>query len=267
MVRDSKVSAVLVSTDLQRAQRFYEDKVGLKLSPETVNNHLVFECGDGTSLLIYGRPSGNKADHTQARFWSGGSTGTWRFSPRTGSSSRSTTPGPSEPSTTSSPLPASAVLLVQRPRRQHDHPGGSYTSGRLRRGDATTRSRCVFRAVAGECSRPAWLWEVVSIEVGGEVVTDHPAIGSSQRIEQCGDRLVVTAAGIIHDMRRADGTLEHGVHDDANRLHDAGERRRHIRERRTRTPPRRAPDRGCRRRDGDQMVWDYLGFTAKGSIV
>ena len=71
MVRDNKISAVLVSTDLERAQRFYEDKVGLNLSAETIKNHLVFECGDGTSLLIYGRPSGNKADHTQIRFWSG----------------------------------------------------------------------------------------------------------------------------------------------------------------------------------------------------
>ena len=71
MVRDNKISAVLVSTDLERAQRFYEDKVGLELSDETIKNHLVFECGDGTSLLIYGRPSGNRADHTQVRFWSG----------------------------------------------------------------------------------------------------------------------------------------------------------------------------------------------------
>ena len=70
MIRDNKVSAVLVSTDLERAQRFYEDRVGLKLSGETIKNHLVFECGDGTSLLIYGRPAGNKADHTQVRFWS-----------------------------------------------------------------------------------------------------------------------------------------------------------------------------------------------------
>jgi catechol 2,3-dioxygenase-like lactoylglutathione lyase family enzyme len=70
MVRDNKISAVLVSSDLESAQRFYEDKVGLNLSAETTKNHLVFECGDGTSLLIYGRPSGNKADHTQVRFWS-----------------------------------------------------------------------------------------------------------------------------------------------------------------------------------------------------
>ncbi len=70
MLKDNKISAVLVSTDLERAQRFYEDKVGLELSAETIKNHLVFDCGGGTSLLIYGRPSGNKADHTQVRFWS-----------------------------------------------------------------------------------------------------------------------------------------------------------------------------------------------------
>ncbi len=44
--------------------------MGLTLSPETIKNHLLFECGDGTTLLIYGRGSGNKADHTQVRFWS-----------------------------------------------------------------------------------------------------------------------------------------------------------------------------------------------------
>ena len=71
MLGDNRISAVLVSTDLERAQRFYEDKVGLELSAETIKNHLVFECGGGTSLLIYGRPSGNRADHTQVRFWSG----------------------------------------------------------------------------------------------------------------------------------------------------------------------------------------------------
>jgi catechol 2,3-dioxygenase-like lactoylglutathione lyase family enzyme len=57
------------STDLAKSQEFYEQTVGLKLSPETIKNHLLFECGDGTTLLVYGRPSPNKADHTQVRFW------------------------------------------------------------------------------------------------------------------------------------------------------------------------------------------------------
>jgi len=59
VVSDNRVSAVLCSTDLDRSQDFYESKVGLRLSPATIKNHLVFECGDGTTLLIYGRPSPN----------------------------------------------------------------------------------------------------------------------------------------------------------------------------------------------------------------
>ena len=70
MVSGNKVSAVLCSSDLERSQDFYEHKVGLKLSTATIKNHLLFECGDGTTLLVYGRPSPNKADHTQVRFWS-----------------------------------------------------------------------------------------------------------------------------------------------------------------------------------------------------
>jgi len=70
MVGDNRVSAVLVSTDLERSQDFYENKVGLTLSPETIKNHLLFDCGNGTTLLVYGRPSANAADHTQVRFWS-----------------------------------------------------------------------------------------------------------------------------------------------------------------------------------------------------
>ena len=70
MVGDSRISAVLVSTDLEKCREFYETKVGLKVSPETIKNHLVFECGGGTTLLVYGRPRGNAADHTQVRFWS-----------------------------------------------------------------------------------------------------------------------------------------------------------------------------------------------------
>ena len=70
MLANNRISAVLVSTDLERSQRFYEEKVGLTLAPETIKNHLVFGCGDGTTLLIYGRGNGNAADHTQVRFWS-----------------------------------------------------------------------------------------------------------------------------------------------------------------------------------------------------
>ena len=70
MVARNRISAVVCSTDLVRSQDFYEQKVGLRLSPETIENHLLFECGDGTTLLVYGRGNPNQADHTQVRFWS-----------------------------------------------------------------------------------------------------------------------------------------------------------------------------------------------------
>jgi predicted enzyme related to lactoylglutathione lyase len=68
-LKERRISAVLSSSDLGQSQTFYEQVVGLTLSPETIPNHLLFECGDGTTLLVYGRPTPNKADHTQVRFW------------------------------------------------------------------------------------------------------------------------------------------------------------------------------------------------------
>src|SRR5260221_6674155 len=64
-----RISAVLCSSDLGQSQTFYEQVVGLTLSADTIPNHLLFEAGDGTTLLVYGRPTPSKADHTQVRFW------------------------------------------------------------------------------------------------------------------------------------------------------------------------------------------------------
>ena len=107
------------------------------------------------------------------------------------------------------------------------------------------------------------LWQVVEVEAGGAVVPDHPALGKVQRIEQCGDRLVVTAGGIIHDMR-VDGTEEHGVHDVAEMDYTTPitvvatyEDGVHV------LRPVGLPVEVRRRREGDQIVWDYLGFTAR----
>ena len=69
MVADNRISAVVCSSDLERSREFYEQKLGLTLSAETVPNHLLFEAGDDTTLLVYGRPSPSLADHTQVRFW------------------------------------------------------------------------------------------------------------------------------------------------------------------------------------------------------
>jgi hypothetical protein len=64
-LRPQSANRVLDTTDLERSQDFHENKVGLRLSPVTIKNSLVFECGDSTTLLVYGRPSPNEADHTR----------------------------------------------------------------------------------------------------------------------------------------------------------------------------------------------------------
>ncbi len=106
-------------------------------------------------------------------------------------------------------------------------------------------------------------WEVVEVSVEDQVVADHPAVGHVQRIEQCGDRLVVTAGGIIHDMR-CDGTTEHGVHDVAEfdketpiTVVASYEDGVHV------LRPDGLPVEVTRRRDGDDMIWDYVGFRAR----
>lgn len=107
------------------------------------------------------------------------------------------------------------------------------------------------------------LWQVYEVQVDGEAVAAHRALGSIQRVEQSGDRLVVTGGGVIHDMR-CDGTLEHGVHDVAEFDKETPvtvvatyEHGVHV------LRPVGLPIEVTRRRVGADMVWDYLGFTAK----
>src|SRR5215212_7378532 len=70
---------------------------------------------------------------------------------------------------------------------------------------------CVEPLVAGAPDLRGW-WRVVEVLVDGQPVAGHAALGHVQRVEQAGNRLVVTGGGIVHDMR-CDGTVEHGVHD------------------------------------------------------
>ena len=107
------------------------------------------------------------------------------------------------------------------------------------------------------------MWQVIEVESGGEVVPAHAALGHLQRVEQGGDRLVVTAGGIIHDMR-CDGVEDHGVHDVAEfdkqtpiTVVASYENGVHV------LRPVGLPIEVTRRLDGDEMIWDYLGFTAR----
>lgn len=52
-------------------------------------------------------------------------------------------------------------------------------------------------------------WRAFEVEQDGEPLDDLRHV---ERIEQAGNRVVITAGGVIHDMY-ADGTLENGVND------------------------------------------------------
>lgn len=107
------------------------------------------------------------------------------------------------------------------------------------------------------------IWKALSVEVDGQQVAGHPMLGHVERIEQAGDRVVVTTEGVIHDMR-CDGSLENGCHDvmggrdfttpihviasfvdGVHTLHPQGMGDGVV---------------VTRRLDGDQLVWSYAGF-------
>jgi hypothetical protein len=75
--------------------------------------------------------------------------------------------------------------------------------------------------ILADCSDPIELgapdfrgtWKLLDAAADGErLPDDHPVRGHVERIEQAGNRVVITAAGIIHDMY-VDGTYEGGVND------------------------------------------------------
>jgi hypothetical protein len=141
----------------------------------------------------------------------------------------------------------------------HTPPGGYG-----RQFPAPVLAGCTEPLVAGAPDLRA-MWQTESVEVGGAPAPpDHPAYRHVERIEQCGDRLVVTGGGVIHDMR-CDGTEEHGVHDVAgadfttpitvvatyeNGVH-------------TLRPVGISGIEVTRRLDGDALIWTYVSFTAR----
>jgi hypothetical protein len=107
-------------------------------------------------------------------------------------------------------------------------------------------------------------WHVARVRPAGATAdaVDHPLVGATQRIEQCGDRLVVTAGGVVHDMR-CDGTAEGGVHDVMQADYSTPievvasyEDGVHV------LRPKNLPVEIRRWREGAELVWDYVGFTA-----
>jgi hypothetical protein len=120
--------------------------------------------------------------------------------------------------------------------------------------------------ILGGCTEPLpdgipdlrGLWRVADIEwTTGTPPADDRMRDHVERIEQCGDRVCITAGGVIHDMR-ADGTAERGVNDVAaangqeisvvctfeDGVH-------------TLRPVGMPGVEVTRRLDGDQLVWSY----------
>ena len=97
-------------------------------------------------------------------------------------------------------------------------------------------------------------------------------LGHVQRIEQVGDRVVVTGSNIIHDMR-CDGTLENGVHDVAvfdkkTEIHVIASYEDGVHVLRPQGHDLGSgPIEVRRRREGDHLIWDYLGFTSRLQLL
>jgi hypothetical protein len=125
--------------------------------------------------------------------------------------------------------------------------------------------------ILGGCTDPipshapelAGWWQVIEVrDEAGQILSEHPALGHRQRNEQCGDRLIVIGNGVIHDMR-CDGTLEGAVHDVAEfdkqteiTVIATYEDGRHV------LRPVGIPIEVIRWREGEHLMWQYLGFTA-----
>lgn len=69
MLTGSPIIAVLPATDLDRARKFYEDKLGLRvLRYDPGDQGILFECGGGSRMYMYQRAEPTKAEHTVAMF-------------------------------------------------------------------------------------------------------------------------------------------------------------------------------------------------------
>ena len=67
MLGNATVHATLPAVDLERARRFYEGTLGLKVERTDPSPGLLFRAGGGTAIYVYQRGA-TKADHTVAAF-------------------------------------------------------------------------------------------------------------------------------------------------------------------------------------------------------
>ena len=89
-----------------------------------------------------------------------------------------------------------------------------------------------------------------------------PMTGHTERVEQAGDRVVITAGGVIHDMF-ADGTLEGGVNDVGEGGAQVSVAARFEDGRLNLYPGDRGVALVSRYLDGDEMVWRWGPYTSR----
>lgn len=100
------------------------------------------------------------------------------------------------------------------------------------------------------------LWRSFALEVNGQPVADP---GHVERVEQCGDRVVITAGGVIHDMR-TDGSLERGVNDISSFTGDPITVAAAFENGRLVLRPNGGAPAVTRELDGDVLVWTLIPF-------
>ncbi len=83
-------------------------------------------------------------------------------------------------------------------------------------------------------------------------------VGHVERIEQCGNRVVVTSSGVIHDMR-ADGTFSNGVNDINARCRRIFATAQYVDGALVLHPFGQSFVVVTRKLDGDELVWGYPG--------
>ena len=67
MLGNAPIAAILPAADIEETKKFYVEKLGLQPADiPTVENDVMFRCGEGTWLYLYEREAGTQADHTVA---------------------------------------------------------------------------------------------------------------------------------------------------------------------------------------------------------